>query len=150
MSGKNLQRQRIIRVAHGAPKGDCLLGGDQYVNGQPPGSGPYLRTENLDGTTANASPATITDNEELTHINLLRLFSKKRVRNDFAVVLKKNCVILSSEPISHSLFKLCNGHGIPMTLVPYQLMVQFRKETAIIQSGASKFHVVKQFDRVIP
>jgi len=123
MSGKNLKRQRIIRVAHSAPKGDCVLVGDQYVNGQPPGSGPYLRAENLDRATANASPATITDNKELPQINLIRQFSKKRVCNDFAVVLKKNCAILSSEPISHSLFKLCNGHGIPMALVAYQLMV---------------------------
>src|SRR5437762_11415320 len=69
----NLQSQTIVPIAHGPPKRYGLFVLDEHVHRQSFGLRPYLRAQDVQGASANASPATMTNDKELAKINLFRL-----------------------------------------------------------------------------
>src|SRR5437016_13343556 len=137
-----LKRQAIVSIAHRPPKRQSPFILDEHVHGQSLGLWPYRRTQNVLGASANASPATMTNDEELAKINLFRLLAVKCVGHNLACILENDGHILLFQPILHALFQLRDGHAVAMALVTDQLMVEFRQQRAILCCCATMTHRV--------
>ncbi len=86
----------------------------------------------------------VADDEELSKINLVRLFPIQRVGDDFPTLLEQERDVLAFQPPAHALHQLGNGHFVPVLLVTDQLVVEFREQRAIGCCGASPGHVWQQ------
>src|SRR5206468_3079689 len=135
-----LKGQTVICVADCPPEGDCGCVTDQDIHRQPLAPGPDIRAQQLDSAAAKPLSAAVTDDEELTQINLLRLLSKKPVAHDLAALLVNHGAVLTRKPASHPMFKLRHSHPVAVPFILNQLVVEVREQPAIIQSCTSERH----------
>ena len=83
-------------------------------------------------------PALLANHKELPEIYFLRLFTEQGIGDGPAVSLEEYSSILPTESAPHPLVKFWNGHRVPMSLVPYQLVIQLGECAAISQCGEAK------------
>ena len=84
----------------------------------------------------------VPDNKELPKIDLGVGFQKQRIRQDLVSGLEDDALILARcQPYAHPLLKLRNRHGVAVSLVANELMVQFCECGRIFGRGGAVLHV---------
>ncbi len=88
---------------------------------------------------ARDTPATVRWlDEQLPEIDVLRLTAEKSISNNAGSELEDHRLIIGTQPIRHSLFKLRDGHGITVTLVADELGIQQREHRRILRQGKTE------------
>jgi hypothetical protein len=102
--------------------------GDAFVRRQ------NLSAKEFDGASPDAFATTITNDKELTQIDMIRLLAEQGVRDKFPVFLKEGGAVVVRKPALHALAELRDGHWIAMAFVPNELVIEFCQDGAILQS----------------
>src|ERR1035437_10114708 len=128
----------MVFISHRSPECHGVRIGNQNLNRQSLVPWPNLCAENFHRPAANPLPAFVANHKKMPQVYFLRFFAEQGIGDNPAIGLEQYSSILPSEPAPHPLVKFWNGHRVPMSLVPYQLVIQLGESVAIGQRGEAK------------